>query len=243
MDLTELNVLSKAKANDFSIQHHVGSGQNGLVVAAKCNLKGLQDPNKLYAVKLLFNFTHEYSSVVSNSYENEWLLLSRLLPHDNIVRFWTQFISTIPEEFVKLLPVEMQRFAFRKNHEGQYIPTKGQFIVLDYHSKDLSSWVLERSFPSPFEIVLKFTEKILEAVLFLETNCIRHLDLKLGNLLTTENEDVVVCDFGLAVKFADDTFTLSYTRGMLPGGNRAHLAPEVLNTYHKCRQGQVQSGE
>ena len=41
-----------------------------------CTLKGLPNPFKLYAVKLLFNFTHEYSSIVRNIYKNEWLILS-----------------------------------------------------------------------------------------------------------------------------------------------------------------------
>ena len=86
MEVVELNILNAAQAADFEIQHLVGMGQNGMVVAACCSCRGLPNPGKLYAVKLLFNFTHEYSSVLRNTYENEWLVLSRLLPHENIVR-------------------------------------------------------------------------------------------------------------------------------------------------------------
>ena len=89
MEVVELSILNAARAADFEIQHLVGMGQNGMVVAATCSCRGLPNPGKLYAVKLLFNFTHEYSSVLRNTYENEWLVLSRLLPHENIVRFAT----------------------------------------------------------------------------------------------------------------------------------------------------------
>ena len=235
MEVVELNVLNSAHASDFEIQHVVGSGQNGLVMAAKCTRKGLPFPDKLYALKLLFNFTHEYSSVVRNTYENEWLILSRLLPHSNVVRFWAQFISVIPDSLAELLPAEVRKFASYKNKAGELLRRKGQFLVLDYHPQNLHSWLSQHSSPMPYETALKLTEQLMEAVLYLEGNNIRHLDLKLRNLLVTEDDTVVLCDFGCAVQFSDDTFTLRYTRGMVPGGNRAHLAPEVLSSCHRCR--------
>lgn len=115
MEVVELSALNASKASDYDIHQVVGSGQNGLVVAARCRREGLPSPGKLYAVKLLFNFTHEYTSVVRNAYENEWLVLSRLLPHENIVRFWSQFISVIPDSFAKLLPPATREHCRRKN--------------------------------------------------------------------------------------------------------------------------------
>ena len=112
---------------------------------------------------------------------------------------------------------------------------KGQFLVLDYHPQDLRTWLSKHPCPLAYETTLQITEQLLEAVLYLEKNHICHLDLKLSNLLVTDNDRIVLCDFGCAVQFTDDSFTLPYTRGMLPGGNRAHLAPEVLNTHHRCR--------
>ena len=236
MDIDELKILSSSKATEFEIQHVVGMGQNGLVVAAKCTRPHLPDPNKLYAVKLLFNFTHEYTSVIRNTYENEWLILSRLLPHENIVRFWSQFISTIPDSFSTLLPTDIQKFTTHKNRSGKVIPSKGQFLVLDYHPQDLQKWSEKASLPLEFGTALNLTVQLLNAVLFLEKNSIRHLDLKMTNLLISENNKLKLCDFGCAVQFPDETFTLSYSRGMLAGGNRAHIAPEVLSTYHRYRQ-------
>ena len=236
MDITELDTLSSCTAVDFDILRVVGKGQSGLVVSATCNREGHPDPAKLYAIKLLYNFTHEYTSVVRNAYENEWLVLSRLLPHPNIVRFWSQFVSVIPPSFSQNLPADKQRFSTHKNRSGQIVPSKGQFLVLDFHCKDLCSYLSKLSMPLAYETTLKLAEQLLDAVLFLEKNLIRHLDLKLANVLITEYEEIKLCDFGCAVQFSDSKFALRYVHGMLPGGNKAHLAPEVLSAYHKLQQ-------
>ena len=235
LEVVELNVLNTARAGDFAVHHVVGMGQSGLVVAARCTMRGLPDPSKLYAVKLLLNFTHEYSSIVRNSFENEWLILSRLLPHDNIVRFWAQFISTIPDAFAEVLPEEVRKLTKTKSRSGAETRKKGQFLVLDYHPQDLRSWAEKLSYPLSYEITLKFTEQLLGAAHYLEKAFIRHLDLKPTNILVAEDNRIIVCDFGSAVQFTDDNFILKFIRGILPGGNKAHLAPEVLNTYHRCR--------
>ena len=236
MEIAELDILNSCSAVDFEILQVIGKGQNGLVVSTTCTKEGLPDPTKLYAIKLLYNFTHEYTSVVRNAYENEWLILSRLLPHPNIVRFWSQFISIIPESFSQKLPADIRRFSTHKNRSGQLVPSKGQFLVLDYHCEDLCSYLSNLSMPLVYETTLKLAEQLLDAVLFLEKNLIRHLDLKLANVLITADEEIKICDFGCAVQFFDSTFTLQYVRGMLPGGNKAHLAPEVLSMYHKLQQ-------
>lgn len=243
MEVTELSTLNASKASDFAIHKELGSGQNGLVVAATCSRREIPDPAKLYAVKLLFNFTHEYTSVVRNAFENEWLVLSRLLPHENVVRFWAQFISVIPDDFTRLLPPDArQHCRKKKNRSGQMVSTKGQFLVLDYHPSDLERWMESQQRPLDFESLLSLTEQILEGIWYLEKNAIRHLDLKMSNVLVTERGKVVLCDFGCALQFADRSFTIPYVRGMLPGGNKAHLAPEVLNTHHKFKRNPSHKG-
>lgn len=242
MDVAELNALSASRASDYDIQQELGTGQNGLVVAAKCRRDGLPDKEKLYAVKLLFNFTHEYTSVVRNAFENEWLILSRLLPHENVVRFWAQFISVIPDCFARLLPPETREHCKKKNRSGQTIATKGQFLVLDYHPSDLECWMEKCDHPLQFETLLNLTEQLLEGVLYLEKNLILHLDLKMSNILVTEGEKIALCDFGCAVQYPDKSFSIPFIRGMLPGGNKAHLAPEILNKHHKCKRNPKHTG-
>lgn len=122
------------------------------------------------------------------------------------------------------------------------VPTKGQFLVLDYHPFDLLSWITKSPRPLQFEVLLSMTEQLLEGVLYLERNLICHLDLKMSNVLVAEDEKIVLCDFGCAMQFEDNTFRMPFTRGVLPGGNKAHLAPEVLNTHHRFKRDPSRKG-
>ena len=204
-------------------------------MAATCNKPGLPVQKKRYAVKLLYNFTHEYSSVVNNSFENEWLILSRLLPHRNVVRFWAQFVSPIPPSFSRLLPDDLRAKCVCKDRSGVNRPRKGQFLVLDHHQQNLSDWMNQSSLPLSYDITLTMTEQIIHALIYLEKHRIRHLDLKTSNILIANENQPILCDFGCAVQFPDNSFKLPYTRGVQMGGNRAHLAPEVLSAGHLCR--------
>ena len=235
MDVLELSVLGAAKASDFEISHSVGMGRSGIVVAARCTKHGLPNPQKLYALKLLFNFTQEYTSVMRNAYENEWLVLSRVMPHQSIVRFWAQFISEIPDGLLPHLPPHIRSTVDHSSRMGATVRRKGQFLVLDFHRLDLQAWLNGQQCPLGFEQTLRFTEQLLEATLYLENALIRHLDLKPANILVAEGDRLVLCDFGCALQFSDSSFTLRYARGSLPGGNRAHLAPEVVNKHHLLR--------
>ena len=207
-----------------------------MVVAATYNRPGVPTPDKLYAVKLLYNFSHEYSSVVlNNSLENEWLVLSRLLPHPNIVRFWAQFVSPIPRAFSTLLPQELRPKSVYRDHSGVSRSRKGQFLVLDHHEKNLTHWINEYSPPIAYDLTLQMTEQVLGALLYLEKNRVRHLDIKPSNVLIQNGNRPVLCDFGCAIQFPDSSFVLEYSRGVHVGGNRSHLAPEVLTSAHRCR--------
>ncbi|CAI8050751.1 Serine/threonine-protein kinase PINK1, mitochondrial [Geodia barretti] len=236
LEVLELTTLTSSSADDFAVLRPLGYGASGMVVAATCNRPGVPTPDKLYAVKLLYNFSHEYSSVVlNNSLENEWLVLSRLLPHPNIVRFWAQFVSPIPRSFRNLLPEELRPKSVYRDRSGVSRPRRGQFLVLDHHQKNLADWINQSSLPISYDITLKITEQVLHAVLYLEKNRVRHLDIKPSNVLIQNGNRPVLCDFGCAVQFPDSSFVLEYSRGVHVGGNRAHLAPEVLTSAHRCR--------
>ena len=230
-----MNTLTSSTAGDFTVLHSLGSGNSGLVVAATCRKPGLPVQDKRYAVKLLYNFSHEYSSVVNNSLENEWLILSRLLPHRNVVRFWAQFVSPIPPAFSKLLPEDLRAKSIHRDRSGITRARKGQFLVLDHHERNLTDWTREATLPQSYEVTLRMTEQIMQALLYLEKNRIRHLDVKPSNVLIASDNRPILCDFGCAVQFPNLTFVLQYTRGVRFGGNRAHLAPEVLTSAHRCR--------
>lgn len=233
MDLIEQQLLTKARASDFTIQCLLGTGQHGMVVKTKCNRVGLPE-GKFYALKLLFNFTHEYTSVMSNHYENEWIILSRMLPHPNVVRYWGQFISPIPDTFVPLMPPDIQA-QVDVTRRGEVHRRKGQFIVLDMHPRTLECWLQDQHSPVQQTHLLVMASHVLGAVQYLYSHHVCHLDLKLSNVLVTADSDLVLCDFGCAVQFEDAKFLLNWHQGVSVGGNHAHLAPEVLSSYHRCR--------
>ena len=70
---------------------------------------------------------------------------------------------------------------------------------------------------------------------FLFEQQIVHLDLKLDNILVSADDRIVISDFGFAEQLPRESFRLQVKRGTCPGGNRAHIAPEVLNAYHMGR--------
>ena len=80
------------------------------------------------------------------------------------------------------------------------------------------------------ELFLNWCLQLAEAEQFLAQNGIVHLDMKMDNILVSEDGVLKICDFGFAVQLQPDDLTRRYFQGMAPGGNPAHLAPEVLET-------------
>ena len=237
MEVMEQELLKKAKADDFTVIELLGVGKHGLVVKAK--FKSKSDVEKVYAVKLLFNFTHEYSSVISNKFENEWLVLSRLLPHPNIIRYWSQFISPISHSFLPHIPDDIRPFVIRKKtNTGENTYRNGQFLVFDCHPTTLSQWLANNrtctTVCTPV-LLMKFSYELLKSINYLQGHNVCHLDLKLDNVLVSVEMNLVLCDFGCAIQFEDSKFELQWMHGLSVGGNRAHLSPEVLTGYHRCR--------
>ena len=117
-----------------------------------------------YAVKLLYNFCHEQSSVVRNTFENEWLVLSRTLPHPNVIRFWAQFVDVIGDNFIEHLPDHIKKQAlYRDPHRnGLFIHRKAQFVVLDFHAKTMKDKVEEQTFPVPYDRARKYALDLLK---------------------------------------------------------------------------------
>ena len=80
------------------------------------------------------------------------------------------------------------------------------------------------------ELFLSWCLQLAEAEQFLAQNGVVHLDMKMDNILVSEDGVLKICDFGFAVQLQPDDLTRRYFQGMAPGGNPAHLAPEVLET-------------
>ena len=60
----------------------------------------------------------------------------------------------------------------------------------------------------------RWFKELLEALVFLEQNCVVHRDLKLDNLLLSADGNLIVSDFGKAV-LLDQSFSIPYMHGEL----------------------------
>ena len=80
-----------------------------------------------------------------------------------------------------------------------------------------------------FEGFIEWSKQIAEGEEFLLKNGVIHRDMKLDNILVSEDGMVKICDFGFALQTKpSDSFKLRCNPGAEVGGNPAHLAPEVL---------------
>ena len=60
--------------------------------------------------------------------------------------------------------------------------------------------------------VLYWLRELLSGLLFLEKNCVVHRDLKMENLLLSQDGKLVIADFGKAI-LLDDNFKIPYVQG------------------------------
>ena len=84
------------------------------------------------------------------------------------------------------------------------------------------------------ELLLSWCKQLSEAEKFLAQHGIVHLDMKLNNILVSQDGVLKICDFGFAVQLQASDFKMRFMQGMAPGGNPAHLAPEVLNAARRA---------
>ena len=91
-DSLEQLILKECGIKDFEIISKLGGGCNGMVVSVKCTHKKHPDPNKLYALKTVFNYLGATTKPLLRAFESEYTRLSSLKPHKNIIR-WAIFLT------------------------------------------------------------------------------------------------------------------------------------------------------
>lgn len=80
-----------------------------------------------------------------------------------------------------------------------------------------------------------FVHQILQGVRYIHDKGFIHRDLKLSNILLTENVQVKICDFGLTVHIDDTRLSRSIC------GTKYYMAPEVVNRMGFVRRSDVWS--
>ncbi len=101
-----------------------------------------------------------------------------------------------------------------------------RFISMAYiQGKDLQHIIRENP-KMPLERVLKFAQQIAEALAAAHAEGVVHRDLKPQNLLIGNDDQVFVCDFGLAKSFEESAIGMTRTGAFL--GTPRYMSPEQV---------------
>jgi eukaryotic-like serine/threonine-protein kinase len=101
-----------------------------------------------------------------------------------------------------------------------------RFISMAYiQGKDLQH-VIKENPKMPLERVLKFAQQIAEALAAAHAEGVVHRDLKPQNLLIGNDDQVFVCDFGLAKSFEESAIGMTRTGAFL--GTPRYMSPEQV---------------
>src|SRR6202047_80751 len=101
-----------------------------------------------------------------------------------------------------------------------------RFISMAYiQGKDLQHIIRENP-KMPLDRVLKFAQQIAEALAAAHAEGVVHRDLKPQNLLVGNDDQVFVCDFGLAKSFEESAIGMTRTGAFL--GTPRYMSPEQV---------------
>lgn len=227
------------ETSDIRFKNSIAKGCCGVVYRGEIPSKNMIDPFEPVAVKMLFNYDIESNATaIINSTIKECLPYNgtfgncdvqqqkRLPPHPNIVKILSVFADYFKplEDCDKMYPEAMpQRY-------GGFGRNMTLFIVQKLYDTTLREYLYGNK---PTENVsLTILTQCMAAIEFLYHNKISHRDLKLDNILVSLPADshdapwVVLADFGLCLNSLQIPFQ---TEEVCRGGNRALMAPEIVN--------------
>ena len=165
----------------FTISEVLGSGQNGIVLAARCNMRLHPNPCRVYALKVCFNFDQDTLGA-SGAFINEFVELAKLPRHQNVVAFYTNFFDVITDDIRVYLPDFAQTQSRIVTRGGAARNRKTQYFVLEHLDRCLASH-LTKVHPPPVYVPERVTVFILlqlaDALLHLAKHSIAHRDVKL----------------------------------------------------------------
>lgn len=189
------------------------------------NLPTTQTTKKV-AVKLIFNNSNSTNTVLSK-YENEYVLLTNLEFHMNIISVWHHFAGKPTDAMVNLLPESAKTVISKYNPRVKRNEVSTTHFIVMEVLDSFKDYLETHEDLTPKQCIW-FCVEICSALKFLWEKKIVHRDLKLDNILLSFAQYPVLCDFGCADK-TDESGCIKQPPSV--GGNKGHLAPEVLNSW------------
>ena len=166
--------------------------------------------DNIYAIKLVEGFGSFdcYKSQV-HSLEKEYNIVTSLELHPRII----QFFALVKDD------INVRLFIVMEYLESGSLLDKIKTGCLDKCSS------------------LKYLGQILEAVNFLHSKSIYHSDIKPANILFTSNDDLKLCDFGIAVHLrTESSATSSHAKG-----DYFYMSPERINEAPRSAENDIWS--
>ena len=227
MPLTRMEL----KSNDFKVIAVVGSGCNGTVF--HCEIVINKEVFRV-ALKMISNFAQMTSNTLRKACANEFMILRDLeAVHPNIIHILSSFNDTPTKSMMDSLEIECCEFLYSTDaRTGIKTPVKTQFFVTELHSMTLERKLNELGNKINLETILRYSLEIANCFLFLFNNYIVHRDVKLDNLLISEDDRIILSDFGESIKT-----DLSYRcrKCDLRSGSTLFTAPEILNSIQQAK--------
>jgi uncharacterized membrane-anchored protein YhcB (DUF1043 family) len=210
--------IQSIKCTDLKNVQHLSGGCFGLVMS--CDLL-LHHQKFSFALKMLQNLGIETVNVEERLAMAELRSLQSLIGvHPNIIMMIHSFLDKPTEQMLSFVDKSIRDFLKHPDNE----PRGTLFFLLERHPTNLKDRLAEGV--SELQKV-KYATHLARGLVFLSENKIAHLDIKPDNLLISENDSLVIADFGVSAQLNDLWQAPTGLFGF--GGNPNHLSPEVMN--------------
>jgi len=123
---------------------------------------------------------------------------------------------------------------YEENRNG-IILKKTLILVQEYVPMTLEQFFKIHDYDLHISKILPILKGIGTGLSFLLKNLIVHRDIKINNILVYEDGRPIISDLGHMAKLNDNK-TLRMSDVDSPGGNKQHLAPEVLNSFEEQKK-------
>jgi serine/threonine protein kinase len=206
----------------FLVERTVGRGAFGVVYAARDRRTG-----KLIALKLL----HERDEAAKRSLEREFRVLAGLV-HPNLVRLH-EFLRDEGQCFFTMELVRGTDFVSFARSDARVERPAGRGLPMAFGQALHEGSVYSPCSPSGLQRLRKALVQLSSALETLHGAGIVHRDLRPENVRVTPEGRVVVLDYGLVARAAEDVEGDSTPEGRTSWvGTAAYMAPEQWDEQH-----------